>query len=257
MAAVSTERDGDVLVVTLNRPESLNAINNDVLRGLKLAWQEAAAPEVRAVVVTGNGRGFCAGADLHGMGESDGPAGLEHSYNPHVTAMANLAKPVICAVNGPAAGAGLSLACTGDVRVAARSATFSPAFVRIGVVPDAGGTFLLTRLLGYSRAFDFLCSGRKIDAAEALAIGLVNEVVEDGEELHRALEKAHQMAAQPGIAVQLTKQLLRLAEQHGLADMLALEAQYQPQAVSHPDRTAARARVVEGLGRGTENNHAR
>jgi len=257
MSAVLTDRHGDVLLVTLNRPESLNAVNNDLLQGLKLAWQEAAAPDVRSVVITGNGRGFCAGADLKGIGGQSGPGGLEHTYNPHVTALAGLLKPVICAVNGPAAGAGLSLACTADIRVAARSATFSPAFVRIGVVPDAGATFLVTRLLGYSRAFDFLCSGRKIGADEALALGLVNEVVDDDQALPRALERAHDLAAKPGIAVQLTKQLLRMAEQQTLADLLALEAQYQAQAVSHPDRVAARARVVERIGHRTEADRAR
>src|SRR3989440_1094832 len=169
MAEVEVSRDGAVLTLTLNRPDVLNAINGAVHRGVAAALKEARDPEVRAVVVTGAGRGFCVGQDLTEFRERRGDIGdhLRASYHPIVLAVRALEKPVIAAVNGPAAGAGLSLACACDLRVASDSASFVPAFVNIGLVPDAGGTFFVHRLLGYARAFEWLSTGRRLTAAEA------------------------------------------------------------------------------------------
>lgn len=247
MNPVLTRLDGDVFTVTLNRPERLNALDTATLHALAEAWQEAADPAIRAVVVTGAGRGFCAGADLRASKEAVGRSGesLRHTYHPHVLAMAALDKPVIAAVNGPAAGAGLSLAAGADLRIAAREATFVPAFGRIGLVPDAGGAYFLPRLLGYARAYEWLVTGRALDADEALTWGLVSEVVSAEELLPRATELAKRMAATPGLAAGLTKRLLNHGLNVGLAELLDEEARLQAQAVAAPGRAEARAKTAD------------
>src|SRR5215210_4425303 len=199
MAEVETSRDGAVLTITVNRPDVLNAFNADVHRALAAALDEARADDVRAVVITGAGRGFCVGQDLTEFREAPGDIGdrLRGNYHPNVIALRALEKPVIAAVNGPAAGAGLSLACACDVRLAAASATFVPAFVNVGLVPDTGATYFVARLLGYARAFEWLCSGRRLSAADAHAWGLVAEVVDDGRLAIRARDVARTFAALP------------------------------------------------------------
>jgi 2-(1,2-epoxy-1,2-dihydrophenyl)acetyl-CoA isomerase len=199
VAEVETQRDGGVLTLTLNRPDVLNAFDGAMHAAFKRALEEADHPEVRAVVLTGAGRGFCVGQDLKEFRESTGDIAerLRSTYNPNVRALRGLEKPVIAAVNGPAAGAGLSLACACDVRLAASSASFVPAFVNIGLVPDTGATYFLEQLLGYSRAFEWLCSGRPLSAADAHAWGLVGEVVGDGRLAGRASELAQTLAALP------------------------------------------------------------
>src|SRR2546430_7949077 len=143
MAEVETSHDGTVLTVALNRPDVLNALNAATHRALAAALRDARADDVRAVVITGAGRGFCVGQDLTEFSEVPGDIAdrLRGSFHPNTLALRALEKPVIAAVNGPAAGAGLSLACACDLRVASDSASFVPAFVNIGLVPDAGGTF--------------------------------------------------------------------------------------------------------------------
>ena len=171
MPEVETNRDGSVLTITLNRPDVLNAFNKAMHDALGTALREARDPEVRAVVLTGAGRGFCVGQDLGEFREAPGDIGdrLRATYHPNVLAIRALEKPVIAAVNGPTAGAGMSFACACDLRIAADSASFVPAFINIGLVPDSGGTFFVTRIVGYSRAFEWLASGRKLTAAEAHA----------------------------------------------------------------------------------------
>src|SRR5207302_180441 len=144
--------------------------------------EEARGDAVRAVVISGAGRAFCVGQDLtefrDAAGDGDIRAHLRETYHPNITAIRMLEKPVIAAVNGAAAGAGLSLACACDLRVASDEATFIPAFVNIGLIPDSGGSFFVARILGQARAFEWLASGRRLTAAEAHAWGLVSEVVE-------------------------------------------------------------------------------
>src|SRR3989440_9806107 len=182
MAEVETTRDGAVMTITLNRPDVLNAFTAEMHREFVGAFKEAREPEVRAVVLTGAGRGFCVGQDLNEFKEAarDIAGRLRRHYHPTVLAVRQLEKPVIAAVNGPAAGAGLSLACACDLRIAADDASFVPAFVGIGLIPDSGGSYFLPRLLGYARAFEWMTSNRKLTAAEAHAWGLVSEVVEGG-----------------------------------------------------------------------------
>src|SRR5919201_739913 len=150
MAEVETSRDGSVLTITLNRPDVLNAFNRAMHAALAGALKEARDPEIRAVVVTGAGRGFCVGQDLTEFREAgaDIAGHLRSSYHPNVLAVRALEKPVIAAVNGPVAGAGLSFACVCDIRIAADNASFIPAFVNSGLIPDSGGSYFIARLLG-------------------------------------------------------------------------------------------------------------
>src|SRR5438034_5020485 len=180
MAEVEVTRDGGVLTLTLNRPDVLNALNTASHRALAEGLKAAREPEVRAVVITGAGRGFCVGQDLTEFREARGDIAelLRANYHPNILAIRALEKPVIAAVNGPAAGAGLSLACACDLRIASDAASFVPAFVGIGLVPDSGGSLFVARILGQALAFEWMTSNRKLTAAEAHAWGLVSEVVE-------------------------------------------------------------------------------
>jgi 2-(1,2-epoxy-1,2-dihydrophenyl)acetyl-CoA isomerase len=237
MAEVETQRDGAVLTVTLNRPEVLNAFTADMHRELVGVLKDARDPEVRAVVLTGAGRGFCVGQDLNEFNEAarDIAGRLRNNYHPTVLAVRLLEKPVIAAVNGPAAGAGLSLACACDMRIAAADASFVPAFINIGLVPDMGGTYHVRRLLGTARAFEFMATGRRLTAAEAHTWGLVNEVVEADRLLARAAERAAELAALPTRGVALTKRLFDHAERATLEEQLELEAQLQAAATQTED----------------------
>jgi 2-(1,2-epoxy-1,2-dihydrophenyl)acetyl-CoA isomerase len=237
MAEVETTRDGAVLTITLNRPDVLNAFNADTHRALAAALKEARAPDVRAVVVTGAGRGFCVGQDLTEFRETSGDIGsrLRGNYHPNILAIRALEKPVLAAVNGPAAGAGLSFACACDLRLAADSATFVPAFINIGLVPDSGGTYFVRRLLGTARAFEWLTSGRRLTAEEAHAWGLLSEVVEADRLAGRAAALAAELAAMPTRGIAMTKRLLDYAEHTTLEEQLELEAQLQTAATQTND----------------------
>ena len=175
---VLTSRDGAVLTITLNRPEVFNAFNAALHAALAEALAAAADPAVRAVVVTGAGRGFSAGQDLREFQQLEGSIRdrLEASYHPNIRAIRALEKPVLAAINGPVAGAGLSLACACDIRVASDAATFVPGFIGIGLVPDSGGSWFIHRILG-ARAFEWMTSNRRLSAQEALDWGVVSEVV--------------------------------------------------------------------------------
>ena len=237
MAEVETQRDGGVLTITLNRPDVLNAFNASMHEAFAAALEEAADASVRAVVLTGAGRGFCVGQDLTEFQEAAGDIGarLRERYHPNVLAIRALDKPVIAAVNGPAAGAGLSLACVCDIRIAAESATFVPAFVNIGLVPDAGGSFHIQRILGTTRAFEWMASGRRLTAAEAHAWGLVSEVVEAEAFAARVGELAREWAAKPTRGIALTKRLFDNAATATLHDQLELEAELQSEATRTAD----------------------
>jgi 2-(1,2-epoxy-1,2-dihydrophenyl)acetyl-CoA isomerase len=237
MAEVETQRDGAVLTITLNRPDVLNAFNGAMHKALNSALKEARDDELRAVVITGAGRGFCVGQDLTEFRDAAGDIGdrLRSTYHPNILAIRALGKPVIAAVNGAAAGAGMSFACACDIRIASDAAVFVPAFVDIGLVPDSGGTFFVTRLLGYARAFEWLCSGRRLSAAEAHAWGLVSEVVEAEALPARAAELAAQLAALPTKAIGMTKRLLDHAGGSTLDEQLEWEAQLQAAATQSED----------------------
>jgi 2-(1,2-epoxy-1,2-dihydrophenyl)acetyl-CoA isomerase len=237
MAEVETSREGAVLTITLNRPDVLNALTTVVHKALGAALRDAKDPQVRAVVLTGAGRGFCVGQDLTEFREASGDiAGrLRSTYHPNVRAIRALEKPVIAAVNGAAAGAGLSLACVCDIRIAADTATFVPAFVNIGLVPDSGGSYFISRLLGPARAFEWMSSGRRLTAAEAHAWGLVSEVVEADALPARAAEVAAGLAALPTRGIGMTKRLFDAAPTAALEEQLEREAQLQAAATETED----------------------
>jgi 2-(1,2-epoxy-1,2-dihydrophenyl)acetyl-CoA isomerase len=247
MAEAETTRDGGVLTITLNRPDVLNAFNADLHRALAAALKEARAADVRAVVITGAGRGFCVGQDLTEFREAPGDIGerLRGSYHPNILAIRALEKPVIAAVNGPAAGAGLSLACACDLRLASDAATFVPAFINIGLVPDSGSTYFVRRLLGTARAFEWMTSGRRLTAAEAHAWGLVSEVVEGDGLQARAAELAAGLGALPTRGIALTKRLFDHAENATLEEQLEWEAQLQSVATRTHDFAEGVAAFLE------------
>jgi len=236
VAEIETSLDGGVLTITLNRPDVLNAFGRSMQEEFRVSLREAREPAVRAIVLTGAGRSFCVGQDLKEFqaGE-DIPEQLRALYNPNVRTLYTLEKPVVAAVNGATAGGGLGLALACDIRVASDAATFVPAFVNIGLVPDMGGTFFAARILGYPRAFEWLCSGRRLTATEAHAWGLVSEVVQADTVLARAREIATELAALPTRAIGMTKRLLQRAHTATLAEQLELEAQLQRVATGSED----------------------
>lgn len=208
MDKVKTRTEGQIGIITINDPATLNAAGMDVMEGLRAAFAAFAKEDsgVRAVVLTGEGRGFCSGANLSGGGvgartekaeENDAGAALETVYNPFVTSLRDYPVPIVTAVNGAAAGVGCSLALMGDIIVAGEGAYFLQAFRRIGLVPDGGSTYLLPRLVGKARAMEMALLGDKIPARTALEWGLINRCVADEALMPTALDLARALASGP------------------------------------------------------------
>jgi 2-(1,2-epoxy-1,2-dihydrophenyl)acetyl-CoA isomerase len=236
MAEVEVARDGSVQTITLNRPEKLNAFNRAMHEALRVALEQARDPVVRAVVITGAGRGFSAGQDLTEFGEArDVAEMLRATYHVNVLAIRSLEKPVIAAVDGVCAGAGLSLASACDVRIASDAAFFVPGFVGIGLIPDSGGTYFIQRLLGTPRAFEWMTSNRRLTAAEAHGWGLVSEVVDAGAFAARVTVYAADLAAAPTRAIAGTKRLFDEASTSTLEEQLEREAAAQAEATQTED----------------------
>jgi 2-(1,2-epoxy-1,2-dihydrophenyl)acetyl-CoA isomerase len=234
---VLTSRDGSVLTITLNRPDVYNAINRAMHEGLAAALAEATDPGIRAVVLTGAGRGFCSGQDLREFESLPGGVreALEQTYHPNIRAIRALEKPVLAAVNGPVAGAGLSLACASDARIGSADATFVPGFIGIGLIPDAGSTWFIHRLLGFNRAFEWMVANRRLSASEAVEWGLLSEEVPADGFAARVQELAGWYASLPTRAVAMTKQLFEHAYDASLARQLQLEAELQQAATQTED----------------------
>jgi 2-(1,2-epoxy-1,2-dihydrophenyl)acetyl-CoA isomerase len=236
-----------VATLTLNRPESLNALNATMRRELMAALKAIRRDDaVRAVVLTGEGRGFCSGADLRGgASERDVRRVITTEYNPLVRAIRELPKPAIAAVNGVAAGAGVSLALACDLVWAADEARFILAFVRIGLVPDSGSTRALVRALGRHRAAQLIFTGEPLSAAEAHAAGLVNAVVPLAELPDAVTKVAATLAAGPTAAIGYAKRLINNAEDASLEASLALEAGLQELAGRSDDHAEGVAAFAE------------
>lgn len=244
---VLTRSDGAVLTITLARPEAMNAFTGELHGALHAALTDAREDTIRCVVITGAGRAFCAGQDLTELREISGSVAeaLEERYHPNVRLVRELQKPVIAALNGPAAGAGLSFALACDVRIASEAALLVPGFVGIGLVPDAGGSWALTRLLGHARAFEWMSSNRRLSADEALAWGLVSEVVPASSFAERTAEIAADWASRPTRAIAELKRLLDQAHHVTLEEQLANEAVAQQRCVESADFAEGVAAFLE------------
>lgn len=225
--------EDNVATIALNRPERLNALSDGLKKDLLSAVRSLAQdPQgARALLITGNGRAFCAGADLDegivDIKNVDLAESLISDYHPLLLELANLEMPVISAVNGIAAGAGMSIAISADIIIAAESAYFLQAFVNIGLVPDSGSTFLLPRLIGNARANAMMMMGDKVTAQTALNWGMVNEVVEDTDLMERATKIAQKLASGPTRALSGIRQLMAGSMKNNYAEQLQMEAVVQ------------------------------
>jgi len=225
-------QSGGVLTITLNRPGKLNAINDQMLGDLNDAFKIADSDDsVRAVLLTGAGRGFCPGQDLHEARNRDESITfgdhLRTAYNPFIRKLYDLSKPVVCAVNGVATGAGMSLALATDIRIASENAYFMQAFVRVGLAPDSGSSWRLQRLIGSTRAMELMLTGRRLYAEEALEWGLINRVVSHDDLIPIATELAEILSNGPTKVISYIKRAAHYAVDASLEEALEYEADMQ------------------------------
>lgn len=252
MVLIASSRDDGIVTITLNRPEKLNAftgtMREDLLGALRDAESDA---DCRVVVLTGAGRAFCAGGDVERMaslqreGDVEAFRKLLVAGAAVVAQIASMSRTVIAAINGVAAGAGCNLALACDYRLASSEAKLGQTFVRIGLHPDWGGTWLLPRLIGPGRAMELLMTGRMVDAGEALAIGMVDRVVGATDLTSECTRLAREIAAAPPIAIRGIKRALRASEGHDLAAQLVLEAENQTRAFESSDAAEGMAAFFE------------
>jgi 2-(1,2-epoxy-1,2-dihydrophenyl)acetyl-CoA isomerase len=249
---VLVEAADGVARLTLNRPDKLNTFDAAMHRALHAALDEARWDEsVRAILLTGAGRAFCAGQDLAEVdprkaeGEPDLGETIEKFYNPLVRQIRAIEKPVVCAVNGVAAGAGANIALACDMVIAGRSAKFIQAFCKIGLIPDSGGTWSLTRLLGEARAKGLALTGQPLDAETAAEWGLIWRAVEDDRLMEEAGKLAAGLAAGPTIGLGLTKRAIQAAATNTMDAQLDLERDLQREAGLTPDYAEGVAAFVE------------
>ena len=237
----SLEIDGTVAILSMKHPEVLNAVSAEMLEGMTAALDTLAkaSPAIRCLVITGAGRAFSTGANLQGRGNGPLPRGagyaLETQYHPFLRRLRELPYPLVTAVNGPAAGAGMSLALMGDLVLCARSAYFLQAFRRIGLVPDCGSTWLLPRLIGRARAIELSLMGERLSAETALAWGLVNRVFDDAALMGEARRLAHDLAAGPTVALGLIRRLYWESPENSFEQQLDLECRTQRAAGASED----------------------
>ena len=240
MSDLEVAREGAVLVLTLNRPERLNALSNEMREGLFAVLRgELTDPQARAIVLTGAGRGFCSGADLDPdtILSRRGKVGRQMTagINPIVRLMREIPVPIVAAVNGPAAGVGFSLALGADLIVAGEGANFALTFTRIGASPDGGAIHSLCRKIGEARTARLAMLGKGMDAQEAMAAGLVTELAPDGQALPAAMALATRLAAGPGVSYAMIKRLILASAGGSLDDALRLETICQDTAFNSED----------------------
>lgn len=229
------EQKGAVQIITLNRPEKLNSFNDELTFKLQDALKEAEKDSnTRAIILTGAGRGFCAGQDLQSRAVSADSGqkvslgdSIRRRYNPIIIRLRRMEKPIICAINGVAAGAGASVTFACDFRFAAEGASFIQSFSKIGLIPDSGSTFFLPRLIGVSRALDLIFTADKLETEEALRLGLINKIVPADQLMSCALEFAERLAKGPTKAYGLTKRAVNRAVFPDLEELLDYEASLQ------------------------------
>lgn len=241
MPDVEVRREGEVAVVTLNRPGVYNAFTLAMIRELRARLDELTRDDaVGAIVLTGAGKAFCAGGDVQEMLANVHRAeqhflDLTADHHAVVTLLVAGPKPVVCALNGVSAGGGFGLALCGDIRIAAANARFKPAYFKLGVAPDGGSTWLLPRLVGFTRAQELLFHDRMIEAPEALSLGLVHALAPPEELLGRAMEEARLLASGPGFALAAAKRLMAATTSNDLATQLALERRLNAQSGGTPE----------------------
>jgi 2-(1,2-epoxy-1,2-dihydrophenyl)acetyl-CoA isomerase len=252
MASIEVTRAEHVFTITLNRPEKLNAFAGTMREDLLAALHDAAADDdCRVAVITGAGRAFCAGGDVEFMAglqkQRDVPSfrKLLEAGRDIVAFIAEMPKPAIASINGVAAGAGCNLALACDYRIAAAEAKLGQTFVRIGIHPDWGGTWLLPRLVGRSRALELMATGRMVDASEALSIGMVDRVVPRDALAQETQELARAIAAGPPRVIGDIKAALRASEMNTLRDQIDLESQHQVRAFQSDDAAEGMAAFFE------------
>ena len=236
---ITLETTGDIAVMTLNDPTVLNAIGVKLREDMAEAMDQLEAGPARCLVITGAGRAFCSGANLNdpdrpprdrvAEARGDAKSDLELWYNPMFLRLRALPIPIVTAINGIAAGAGMSLALSGDIRIAARSASFLQAFARIGLVPDCGSSWLLPRLIGMARAMELALLAERLPAETALSWGLINRVEDDDALMPRAMELARGLAAGPK-SLGLIRRMFWQSMENSYSDQLDLEAKLQSQA---------------------------
>jgi len=224
-------KDNGLATLTLNAPDKLNAVSRKMVAEIKSAWDDIAADgSVRAVLLTGAGRGFCAGADLSDpdrANDADSGSALDKFFNPVIRTMRGLPKPIVAAVNGVAAGVGMSFAMAADIAIAAKSASFLQAFARIGLLPDGGSTWFLPRLVGEQRARALAMLAPQIKAEQARDWGLIWDVVEDADLMKVATETARRLAEGPTLSLARIKEAMNRANGNDLAAQLDLERDFQ------------------------------
>ena len=230
-----------VATIVMNRPDSLNALNSAMVDEIRRAVESLEASGARCLLLTGEGRGFSSGADLAGGGGLPEDAGiaLEKHFNPLIEAMFALPIPVVAAVNGPAAGAGCSLALAADIVIAARSAYFLQAFVNVGLVPDAGATWLLPQLAGRARAMEMMMLGERISAEQAFEWGMISRLVDDADLAEESVALAARLAQGPTVTLGLIRSLVRRSSHLSLSDALAAERVAQRESGKTDDFKAA------------------
>lgn len=231
MSSILTSTEGGVRVLTLNRPEKFNSFNREMALLMQQELANAASDKsVRAVLITGEGKAFCAGQDLAEAIDPNGP-GIQtivrEQYNPIVEKIRGMEKPVVAAVNGVAAGAGANLAFACDLAISGESVSFIQAFSKIGLVPDTGGTFFLPRMIGFQRAMALMMLGDKVSAADALAMGMLYKVVPDAALKEEAMKVALMLAGMPTRGLAYTKMLLNQSMSNNLQQQLEAEEKYQ------------------------------
>ncbi|MBU4317638.1 MAG: enoyl-CoA hydratase/isomerase [Proteobacteria bacterium] len=226
---ITLEVKNAVGILTLNHPEVLNAISPLMIDELRDALGRLEEPDhgIRCLLITGAGRGFCSGANLGGMGVRKSGSTMDDSYNPLFLRLRDLPFPIVTAINGAAAGIGMSLALMGDLVVAARSAFFLQAFRRIGLIPDGGATYMLPRLIGHKRALELSLLGERLPAPKALEWGLINRVVDDDQLREEALRLAEELAKGPTVALSLMRKAYWESLDNTFAQQLRLESVLQ------------------------------
>ncbi len=239
MPSIILEIQNNIATITFNRPDKLNSFNREMALLLQSALDESAAnKEVRCIYITGAGKGFCAGQDLAEVVDPNGPGMqkiLSEHYNPIITRLRNISKPIVAAVNGVAAGAGANIALACDIVVATQSASFIQAFSKIGLIPDSGGSYHLPRLVGFQKASALMMLGDKVSSAEALQMGMLYKVFSDETFIEESKKIAATLAGMPTKALAYIKHALNESASNNLEKQLLLEDEYQQKAAATAD----------------------